>query len=77
MHQFKVGDRVRFTGPLAAECHELTSRWFPPVGTVGTVIHAQRDTDEICVKWPRGSTAGQGDWWAFVECLEVVEDDTT
>lgn len=74
MHQFKVGDRVRFTGPFAAECHELESRWYPPVGTVGTVSYAQQAANEICVKWPRGSTAGQGEWWAFVECLELVEE---
>lgn len=74
MHQFKIGDRVRFTGPFAAECHELESRWYPPVGTVGTITIPYPTDNEVYVHWPRGSTADPGEWWAFVECLELVEE---
>lgn len=72
MHQFKVGDRVRFKG-MGDACHAKMPEWYPKDGTIGTVINASTDDDEVYVQWPEGSTSGEDVWWAFVECLELVE----
>lgn len=39
------GDRVRITAPMPDDPHPL------PVGTTGTVVHANADTGQIIVDW--------------------------
>ena len=75
MHKFKVGDRVRFKGNAPCN-HTQHPDCYPKDGTVGVVsfdIDPVVD-DEVLVHWPKGSTSGDDKWWAFVECLEVVEE---
>jgi len=74
MHQFKVGDRVRFKG--AAPCtHKEMPEYYPTDGTIGVVTVAAPDKDdEVLVQWPKGSTSEDDEWWALLSCLEVVEE---
>lgn len=74
MHQFEIGDRVRFKG-MGEACHAKMPEWYPKDGTIGTVLVAFTDDDEVYVQWPKGSTSENDKWWAFVECLELVADD--
>lgn len=76
MHQFKVGDRVRFKG-MGDACHAKMPEYYPEDGTIGIVSIAPDDDDEVYVQWPEGSTSGDDMWWAFPECLELVADDPT
>lgn len=76
MHRFKVGDRVRFKG-MGDACHAVMPEFYPEDGTIGTISCPDSEDDEACVQWPKGSTSAGDMWWAFVECLEVVEDDAT
>lgn len=73
MQQFKVGDRVRFKG-MGNACHTVTPEFYPKDGTIGTVSIASDDDYEVYVQWPKGSTSEEDMWWAFVECLELVEE---
>lgn len=73
MHQFKVGDRVRFKG-MGDACHTRLPEFYPKDGTIGTVIDTPDDDGEAYVRWPKGSTSKEDMWWAFVECLELVEE---
>ena len=75
MHQFKVGDRVRFKGE-GATCHTFEPRFYPIDGTIGTIVGKTGKYD-AAVQWPEGSTSKDDIWWAPLGCLEVVEDDTT
>jgi len=78
MHQFKVGDRVRFKG--ADPCtHKKMPEYYPADGTIGVVTIAvdPMEEDEVLVQWPEGSTSGDDEWWALISLLEVVEDDAT
>ncbi len=73
MHQFKVGDRVRFTGTGDA-CHKKLPEFYPEDGTIGTISCPGSGDYEVRVQWPKGSTSEEDEWWAFVECLELVEE---
>ena len=71
MQQFKVGDRVRFKG-MGDACHAKMPEYYPKDGTIGIVSIASND--EVYVQWPEGSTSKDDMWWAFPECLELVEE---
>lgn len=73
MHQFKVGDRVRFKG-MGDACHAKFPEYYPKDGTIGIVSNVIPDDDEVCVQWPKGSTSGDDMWWALEEYLELVEE---
>lgn len=73
MHQFEVGDRVRYKGQGKA-CHKKLPQCYPEDGTIGTITISDSEDYEVYVQWPKGSTSGTDEWWAFVECLELVEE---
>lgn len=73
MHQFKVGDRVRFKG-MGDACHAVLPEFYPVDGTIGTISWPGLGDYEARVQWPKGSTSETDEWWAFVECLELVEE---
>ena len=73
MHQFKVGDRVRFKDTGDA-CHAVMPEFYPEDGTIGTIIYSDSEDQEVCVQWPEGSTSEKDKWWAFVVYLELVEE---
>lgn len=74
MYQFKVGDRVRFKG-MGDACHAKLPQSYPEDGTIGIVLTTCTINGEAYVQWSEGSTSAKDMWWAFPECLEVVEDD--
>ena len=63
--KLKRGDKVRF---LNQEKHISIPRYYPPAGTVGTVI---RDGDDL-IQWPNGTTGGDGRWFAGSRNLELA-----
>lgn len=80
MSKFKVGDKVRFTD---AECHRSDPRFYPPVGTIGTIVNDEMSSTPF-VKWDEWTP---GDIWKIchetnpglacsVDNLEgVIEED--
>ena len=65
-HKFKVGDRVR--------CTYKFSRYYPPIGTIGTVLKMGEDND-VRVQWEKGTTPSDGCWFALLECIESVVEE--
>lgn len=65
----KAGDKVRYTG---ANMRRLVPEYYPPVGTIGTVIKI--DNMGARVQWPEGSTSGDDRWRVCTGELELVEE---
>ena len=61
------GAKVVFTD---AKAHEEEPQYYPPVGTVGTVLHNGDDW----IQWPKGSTSMDDIWCAPVEALKLATD---
>lgn len=66
----KLGARVKYIRNDNEEA--IASGFYPPVGTLGTVIEIDEDS-VVCVKWDNG-TKNSGEWWADYKDLEEVED---
>lgn len=66
----KRGDKVVF---LNTEAHKQCPRWYPPKGTVGTVVHPGVGT--AWVQWPSGTTDNPGRW--FAPLCELAPAPTT
>ena len=58
-HKFKRGDKVVF---LNAELHNEYPIYYPPEGSVGSVLIPGRES--ACIQWPEGTTGGSGLWHA-------------
>jgi len=65
----KVDTRVRYIHIDSEEEKELG--YYPPIGTLGTVIKVYED--DIVVKWDSG-TKGDGEWYCDITDVEVVEE---
>lgn len=70
--EIEVGDKVRY---IAEDTEvEKKSGYFPPKGTIGTVI----GIDSVCdvapyhIKWPEGTTEGNGCWYVNRKDIELV-----
>lgn len=70
MENIKVGDRVRFVDEAA---HLELPEYYPSVGTIGKVIRVV-DDESLIVKWPYGSTSGDGEWYCEIAWLELVTE---
>lgn len=57
MSKFKVGDKVRFTD---AECHRSDPCYYPPVGTIGTIVSDEMSSTPF-IKWDEWTPPG-GAW---------------
>lgn len=66
MSNIKEIFKVRFM----TDDHETWPAWYPPKGTVGTVV--AMDDDGIWVDWPKGSTDEPGPWMCCLEDVEIV-----
>lgn len=64
----QVGTRVKYIR-VDTEKDKATG-YYPPVGTLGTVIEAHEE--DIFVKWDSGTT-GEGEWWCYVDDVEELE----
>ena len=61
------GAKVVFTD---AKAHEEEPQYYPPVGTVGTVLHNGDDW----IQWPKGSTSMDDIWCAPVDVLKLATE---
>ena len=51
--EIKVGDRVRYIAEDSREDKE--SGFYPPKGTIGTVLWVGNDSDQCHIQWPMGN----------------------
>ena len=68
--EIKVGDRVRYIAEDSVEDKE--SGFYPPKGTIGTVIWVGNDSGQYHIQWPMGTTKGGGCWYTEKESVELV-----
>ena len=58
-HEFRIGEKVEFHPSEAC-----ISKYYPKVGTVGTVIgRSVKNIHSIFVQWPEGTTMLDGRWF--------------
>lgn len=67
--EIKVGDRVRYI--TDATTTKRFPVFYPPKGTIGTVIGIE-DSPLYLIRWPEGTTLGDGRWYAKEEDIELV-----
>ncbi len=71
VNHFKVGDKVKFLGFNYEDGIALNIGWFyPPVNTVGEIVES--DLVFCLVRWPKGTTSGDGIWRCRHIYLEKV-----
>ena len=70
--EIKVGDRVRYIAEDSKEDKE--SGYYPPKGTIGTVIGIDWifAAAPYLIKWPEGTTKGDGCWYVKRKDIELV-----
>lgn len=70
--EIKIGDKVRY---ITEDIDEVKkSGFFPPKETIGTVIGIE-DRDCVApyyIRWPEGTTKGDGCWYVCREDIELV-----
>lgn len=72
VRDIEVGDRVRY---IAENTEEASNTGFyPPKGTIGTVIGIEDDAAPYHIKWPEGTTKWSGRWYVDREDIELVDD---
>ena len=72
---FKVGDIVEY---ISDEFSQFDSIYFPPKGTRGEILelddHKSAAVDYcVRVRWEKGTTGGNGEWWCRIKKLKKVE----
>lgn len=71
---FKPGDIVEY---ISDEVSQFDSTWFPPKGTRGEILevydHKSAVSDCVRVRWEKGTTSGNGEWWCRIKKLKKVE----
>lgn len=72
---FKVGDIVEY---ISDEVSQLDIKYFPPKGTRGEILelddHKSAAVDYcVRVRWEKGTTSGNGEWWCRVKRLKKVD----
>lgn len=65
----EVGDKVRYI--IDAATTKGFPEFYPPKGTVGTVIGIE-DNPFYLIRWPEGTTQGDGCWYAKKEDIELI-----
>ena len=66
MSHIKEIFKVRFN----TDDHDIFPAWYPPKGTVGTVV--EMNDNGIWVDWPKGSTDEPGPWFCRLEDVDIV-----
>lgn len=70
---FKVGDIVEY---ISDEVSQFDSIYFPPKGTRGEILELDdhKSVDPcVRVRWEKGTTGGNGEWWCRVKKLKKVD----
>ena len=62
-----VGLKVKFKDKLS---HKVAPKYYPPVGTIGTVIEIIAEYPII--KWEKGSTSEDDEWMADPTWIEPL-----
>lgn len=70
MREIKVGDKVRYIAEGSKEDKE--SGFYPPKGTIGEVVLIDDDATPYRIRWPKGTTRGNGCWYVEKENIELV-----
>ena len=68
--EIEVGDKVRYIAEDTAPTKELG--FYPPKGTTGVVVRIENDDVPYLIRWPDGTTKGDGFWYAEKESIELV-----
>ena len=63
----KVGNKVRMIDDI---CYKYNPMWYPPAGTMGTIINAH-DINAL-IQWPSGITSEDDRWLCTLHHLEVL-----
>lgn len=75
--EFRIGDMVCFEPTesfFKAGSDENIGKYFPKVGTVGTVVgHNVHNIHSIFVQWPEGETKHDGRWFVRDRHLRKVD----
>lgn len=71
VRDIKVGDKVRYIAEDSIE--DRDSRFYPPKGTIGTVLWTGSDSVCCQVKWPEGTTKWNGRWYVEKKNIELVD----
>lgn len=68
--EIEVGDKVRYITEDSVLEKELG--FFPLKGTIGVVVRIEDDGVPYLIRWPDGTTKGDGFWYAGKESIELV-----
>ena len=68
--EIEVGDKVRYIAENSIE--EKESGFYPPKGTIGVVVRIENDSDTYLIRWPCGTTKGDGFWYTAKDEVELV-----
>lgn len=71
VRDIKVGDKVLYIAEDSKADKELG--FFPPKGTIGTVLWTGSDSVCCQVKWPEGATRWNGRWYVEKKNIELVD----
>ena len=66
----KVGDKVRYITEDNFLAKELG--FCPPKGTIGVVVRIKDDAVTYLIRWPEGTTDGDGCWYVERKDIELV-----
>ena len=68
--EIEIGDKVRYIAKDSMEDKE--SGFYPPKGTIGVVVRIENDSAPYLIRWPEGTTNGDGCWYVGREDIELV-----
>ena len=70
--EIEIGDKVRYITEDTDEAKE--SGFYPPKGTIGVVIGIKDFyyTASYRIRWPKGTTEGDGCWYVERKDIELV-----
>ena len=68
--EIEVGDNVRYITEDTDEIKE--TGYYPPKGTIGAVIRIEDDAAPYLIRWPEGTTKGDGCWYVCRKDIELV-----
>ena len=68
--EIEVGDKVRYIAEDSDEIKE--PGYYPPKGTIGVVIRIEDDAAPYLIRWPEGTTKGDGCWYVCRKDVELV-----
>ena len=68
--EIEVGDKVRYITEDDVLAKELG--FYPPKGTIGVVVRIEDDAAPYLIRWPEGTTKGDGFWYVCRKDIELV-----